>query len=212
MLEIERLANMLKEAGIPFDRDDDLSRILDQEKFPYMRRVHYPQNEDWVCSAIQGYGSYGYKDNLIEIMGLASTQSDGVEGGLTAEEVFQRIKAHWEKQMNKIKKWTNEFTKECDKFLINVGELSLYYGYRTYLWGNEKGVAINENNYISFRVPGATRGGIKIVDNIIVDVVFDEEMCFGVVACYKKEIEPYIKAKFIGTKFDLPIVEVPKGK
>ena len=109
--------------------------------------------------------------------------------------------------MSKIKQWTNEFTEECNKFLTNGHELGLKYGCGTYLFGYEKGVAINENNYISFRVPGATRGGIKIVDDIIVDVVFDEDMCFEVMGCYKKEIEPYIKAKFIGTKFDLPIVD-----
>lgn len=109
--------------------------------------------------------------------------------------------------MSLIREWKNEFTKECDKFLTNGHEIGLTYGCGTYLFGYEKGVAINENNYISFRVPGATRGGIKIVDNTIVDIVFDEEMCFGEIGCYKKEIVPYIQNKFIGTKFDLPVVE-----
>ena len=27
------------------------------------------------------------------------------------------------------------------------------------------------------------------------------------IGCYKKDVEPYIKAKFIGTEFDLPIVD-----
>lgn len=105
-----------------------------------------------------------------------------------------------------IKQWTNEFTKECDKFLANGHETGLEFGCGTYLWGNEDGVERNELNFISFRVPGATRGGIKIVDDVIVDIVFDEEMCFGEIGCYKREIEPYIKGKFIDTKFDLPIV------
>lgn len=97
MLEIERLANMLKEAGIPFERDDEKQIAWPQaERYPYMRRVHYPNNKDCVCSAIQGYGSYGNNENLIEIMGLAPEQSDGVAGYLTAENVFLRIKAHWE--------------------------------------------------------------------------------------------------------------------
>ena len=108
--------------------------------------------------------------------------------------------------MSKIKQWTNEFTKECDKFLTNGSEIGLEFGCGTYLWGNENGVERNKNNYISFRVPGATRGGIKIVDNIIVDIIFDVEVCFGDIGCYKKDVEPYIKAKFIGTEFDLPIV------
>lgn len=109
--------------------------------------------------------------------------------------------------MSKIKEWTNEFTEECDKFLTNGYELGLKYGCGTYFWGNDDGVERNENSYISFRVPGATRGGIKIVDDIIVDVVFDEDMCFEVMGCYKREVEPHIKGKFLGTKFDLPIVD-----
>ena len=104
-----------------------------------------------------------------------------------------------------IEKWTNKFTKECDKFLLNKKYIEC--GYHTYLWGNEIGVERNEHNYISFRVPGATRGGIKVKHNIIVRVVFDEEMCFGRIGCYQREIESYIKNKFIGTKFDLPIYD-----
>lgn len=104
-----------------------------------------------------------------------------------------------------IKNWTNAFTKECDAFLLNKKYIE--YGYCTYLWGNERGVERNENNWISFRVPGATRGGIKVVDGVIVDILFDEDLCFGRIGCYQKEIEPYIKGKFIGTEFDLPIVD-----
>ena len=111
-----------------------------------------------------------------------------------------------------INQWTNGFTKECDKFLANGHETGLEYGCGTYLWGNENGVERNENNYISFRVPGATRGGIKVKHNIIVRVVFDEELCFGDIGCYRREIEPYVQNKFIGTKFDLPIVDFANKK
>lgn len=110
----------------------------------------------------------------------------------------------------KIKEWINDFTKECDNFLANGHEISLNYGCGTYFFGYEDGVLRNENNYISFRVPGATRGGIKIVDNIIVDIIFDEEMCFGDIGCYKKEIASFVKDKFIGKQFDLPIVDIPE--
>jgi hypothetical protein len=113
--------------------------------------------------------------------------------------------------VRKIKEWTNSFTKECDKFLANGHELGLAYGCGTYFWGNENGVERNENNYISFRVPGATRGGIKIVDNIIVDINFDPELCFGVIGCYKKEIISFIEEKFIGKEFDLPIVDIQEN-
>ena len=106
-----------------------------------------------------------------------------------------------------MKKWTNELTKECDKFLLIDDKICIAYGYHTYLWGNKNGVERNEYNYISLRVPGATRGGVKVVDNIIVDIKFYEDTCFSVIGCYKKEIESFIKDKFIGTKFDLPIVD-----
>ena len=69
---------------------------------------------------------------------------------------------------------------------------------------------IAKNNYISFRVPGATRGGIQVINNVIVNIVFDEEMCFGKIGCYKRGVERYIKDKFLGTKFDLPIVDIHK--
>ena len=44
-------------------------------------------------------GSYGYKDGLIEIMGLLTEEEreqDDVVGYLTPEEVFRRIKRDWE--------------------------------------------------------------------------------------------------------------------
>ena len=90
--------------------------------------------------------------------------------------------------MNNIKWWINDFTKECDNFLTNGYEIGLDLGCGTYLWGYEEGVEKNENDYVDFRVPGATRGAIKIVNNIIVDIEFDSEMCFGNIGCYKKEI------------------------
>ncbi len=109
--------------------------------------------------------------------------------------------------MNKIKWWRNNFTKECDNFLTNSYEIGLGFECGTYLWGYEEGVEKNENNYISFRVPGATRGAIKVIDNIIVDIEFDSEMCFSEnIGCYKKEIVSFIKDKFIGKEFDLPII------
>lgn len=107
----------------------------------------------------------------------------------------------------RMKFWTNDFTKECNKFLTGGHELDLIYHYGTYLWGYEGGVERDRNNTICFRVPGATRGHIKVVDCVITDIVFYEDTCFGEIGCYKREIEPHIKGKFLGTKFDLPIVD-----
>ena len=106
-----------------------------------------------------------------------------------------------------IKKWTNAFTQECDKFLIPAYSKNIGFGLNTYLWGDEGGCERNKNNFISFRVPGATRGGIKVVDNTIVDILFDEELCFGRLGCYNPEVVEHVKTKFIGTKFDLPIID-----
>ena len=53
---------------------------------------------------IQGYGTYGGKQNLLEIMGLLTpeeSKSDCVCGWLTAEDVFARIKAHYETEKSK---------------------------------------------------------------------------------------------------------------
>lgn len=95
MLEIERLANMLTEAGIPFERADDDARPYNP-KFQYMRRVKYPNYAEEVCSVIQGSYSYGGEENLLEIRGLSPYDGiDEVDGYLTADEVFNRIQKHW---------------------------------------------------------------------------------------------------------------------
>ena len=92
MLEIERLDAMLREAGIPFERADALS-----SKAFSIRRIQYPQRWKYVFSAIQGYGTYGHKENLLELCSREKSPFEDPEGYLTADEVFNRIKAHWEK-------------------------------------------------------------------------------------------------------------------
>ena len=88
--EVLRLRDMLKEAGIP-------------HKFTYGfmngAQIKYPEKDNFVCSAIEHDGSYGALDDKIEIMGLLTDEEaeyDSVADGLTAEEVFARIQAHWE--------------------------------------------------------------------------------------------------------------------
>lgn len=66
-------------------------------------RIAYPNDEKTVCSAIEHNGSYGQEDDKIEIMGLLTEEEsacDSVVGWLTAEEVFNRIKAHYEGNSN----------------------------------------------------------------------------------------------------------------
>ncbi len=55
--------------------------------------------EDWLLSAIQHKGSYGNCDDKIEIMGFVTPNEgtdDDVVGWLTAEDVYGRIKKHWD--------------------------------------------------------------------------------------------------------------------
>lgn len=93
IVEIEKLANMLKCAGIPFERDDDPRNMP-----PYyrMRRIKYPSRADEICSVIEGLGSHGNQANLLEIRGLLKPcEGKDVAGWLTAENVFARIEEHY---------------------------------------------------------------------------------------------------------------------
>lgn len=61
--------------------------------------ITYPQADNWECSVIEHHGSYGNEDDLLEIMGLLTDEEaeyDSVVGFLTAEDVYQRISAHYE--------------------------------------------------------------------------------------------------------------------
>lgn len=94
--EIEKLKIMLDKANIPYEINDDIMVINPKYK---IYRVAYPSIQDIVCSAVQGYCTYGYEANLIEIQGLAQyEESDEVLGWLTAEDVFDRIYNHWLKK------------------------------------------------------------------------------------------------------------------
>ena len=61
--------------------------------------ITYPLGKDWECSVIEHRGSYGNEVDLLEIMGLLTKEEaewDSVVGYLTAEDVYQRISAHYE--------------------------------------------------------------------------------------------------------------------
>lgn len=83
-----------------------LEVMLYQAKIPHTFEPHmggwhiqYPDAEKCVCSAIEHNGSYGRYEDLIEIMGLLTEEEkmyDNVCGHLTAENVFERIKTHYE--------------------------------------------------------------------------------------------------------------------
>ena len=62
--------------------------------------ISYPcTGLDRVLSAVEFKGTYGAEKDLIEIMGLLTPEElliDSVKGYLTAENVFDRIKRHYE--------------------------------------------------------------------------------------------------------------------
>ena len=94
--EIFKLEAMLKAEGIPFvyHRQPDMSGF----------QICYPEDgENRVCSIILHSGSYGRGEGLLEIMGLLKPdeeECDNVSGYLTAEDVFERIKAHHDGKWN----------------------------------------------------------------------------------------------------------------
>lgn len=94
--EIEKLSDMLDNAGIPHE---DMAWLGGKQ-------VNYPNKENVVCDAIQNPYSYGADEGLLEIMGLVNERKvgDSVEGYLTAEEVFKRIQKHYKRNKSKMDK------------------------------------------------------------------------------------------------------------
>ena len=89
MSEMSKLFLLLCAADIPFET---------RELFDTMQ-ICYPSIESTICDAICHEYSYGYEQGLLEIMGLVDPEvGDSVEGYLTANEVFARIKADYEKR------------------------------------------------------------------------------------------------------------------
>lgn len=92
--EVLKLGTMLKEAKIPFE-----IRVFHdgyQIGYPVL-----PPKEDCICDVIEHDFSYGHEQDKLEIMGLLTpeeAEQDSVVGYLTAEDVFERIKTHYEKE------------------------------------------------------------------------------------------------------------------
>ena len=89
--QFDKLIRMLKRARIPFEQSVNQSVKV--------RQLGYPNLTDKVCSVIYGGFSYGGVEGFLEIMGLLTPKEkeyDMVVGWLTADDVFERIKNHWE--------------------------------------------------------------------------------------------------------------------
>ena len=118
--EIFKLKEMLEKAEIPYifiDRFEEDRKLMENNEYlnEYLKDKEYYQillfndfrevmehyntykvfdNEKRIISIVQGYGTYGEEDDLLEIMGLLTEEEekiDDVTGYLTAEDVFNRI-------------------------------------------------------------------------------------------------------------------------
>lgn len=92
--EILKLYTMLLDEDIPHEINRDIDGW----------HIHYPCfGRERVLSAVEFSGTYGAEEDRIEIMGLLTPKEydhDSVVGHLTAENVFDRIKKHYEEVRN----------------------------------------------------------------------------------------------------------------
>lgn len=89
-MEIYKLLEVLIESRIPFQAQGILGGF----------QICYPSSENTICSCICHKYSYGNESGLIEINGLLTEEEKAVDfvlGYLTADEVFERIKKHYER-------------------------------------------------------------------------------------------------------------------
>ena len=110
--EIFKLKKMLEDAGIPFSWNEGWG--YDEDKLKELKKVapdlveHYQicypvfdSEHRWI-SVIEGFGTFGAEKDRLEIMGGFTPWEkyeygdEPVIGGLTARNVYQRIKNHWE--------------------------------------------------------------------------------------------------------------------
>ena len=90
MKEIFRLKEMLEKENIPFVFNELEKMEGYQIGYPY-----FPSKE-YCCSIVQHKFSYGNEVNSLEIW---ETSKNDVEGYLSAEDVFERIKKHYNEVM-----------------------------------------------------------------------------------------------------------------
>ena len=115
MIEILKLKQMLKKANIPFEFTDDknhykeieatnnLALIKAAKDLKNSYRIIIYKHGKRLCDVIYGYGSYGYEQGLLEIMGgltKEENENSSVLGYLTAEEVFKRFKYCYDNETN----------------------------------------------------------------------------------------------------------------
>lgn len=115
MNELDKLRQMLTDAGIPFESHQVQwgCPILPFEKERHgeackwsVNQVIYGPKEPvddgtpWLWDGICQYGSYGAREGLIESYGPLGVDSEGYPNVVTAEEAFNIIKAHYDGRKN----------------------------------------------------------------------------------------------------------------
>ena len=120
-------------------------------------------------------------------------------------------------------KWSNEdkygdlvyeLTEFFDEYILDKNKT--YNWYKTYLYNDISIFSNDEYLQIAFRVPGATRGGIQLerisMDKFkIIGIHFNQDVCFGEFACYKKQLKEDSK-QYIGKILDFSKVELLNNK
>lgn len=86
------LAEMLKNAEIPYE--------LGYNPFTNSDVLVYPSKKERIADVIYFWGSYGYEQGLLEVGGEIVEIDDEVEGYVSTEEAFRRIKKLWESGKN----------------------------------------------------------------------------------------------------------------
>ena len=93
--EIHKLHKMLLAAQIEHEFLNRSMVYDDMSRAYGWQILVFDKNGDRLVSAIEGAGTYGVEVDRIEIMGLLTPEEsiyDSVAGGLTAEDVLNRIK------------------------------------------------------------------------------------------------------------------------
>lgn len=104
MTELDKLEAYLKEKGIKYKRVDEdtpvymqiaLKRDLDLKGLGEKHQIIvYDEKGDCAWDAICHYGSFGYEEGLLEVMGspvVRESDEDEVVGYLTAQDVIDRL-------------------------------------------------------------------------------------------------------------------------
>lgn len=90
MSELDKLEKYLKEHNIPYERIDVAAEEVPMDRHQILVK---DKDGDEIWDAICHFGSYGYKQGLLEIMGtlVRPEDRDSVVGWLTAEDIIRRI-------------------------------------------------------------------------------------------------------------------------